>query len=369
MLSSYCYLLFKFIFALSYNMIFMNRYTQLLLLAVFTLFLSFNSMSQIGGESTYNFLNLSNSARAAAMGGNFVAIDDNDITLSVTNPSIISPEMDNQIALSFVDYYSDINYGFASYSKTIPKYGSFVASVQYINYGEFIYTNNLGEEEGTFTANENAIMLGWGRALDSSFSIGANVKFISSFMETYSSYGVAVDIAGTYNNRKKQLTASLVFRNIGRQIKNYNPDVYESLPFEIQFGVSKRLQHLPFRYSLLLTNLQTFDLSYIDPNDIANQPDPFTGEVPDNTDNFGKKVLRHVVVGGEFLPTKNFSVRVGYNYRRRQEMKVDTKRSTVGFSWGIGFRVSKFQFNYSRAAYHLVGSPNYITITTNLNSF
>ncbi|MEA3505063.1 MAG: type IX secretion system protein PorQ [Bacteroidota bacterium] len=347
----------------------MNRFTRLLILTVFTALFSFNAIAQIGGDGTYSFLNLSNSARASALGGNFVAIDDNDITLSVTNPSIISPEMDNRIALSFVDYYADINYGFASYSKTFSKYGSFVASVQFINYGEFIYTNNLGEEEGTFTANENAIMIGWGRALDSTFSIGANVKFISSFMESYSSYGIAVDIAGTYNNPDRQLTASLVFRNIGRQIKNYNPGVNESLPFEIQFGVSKRLKHLPFRYSLLLTNLQTFDLTYIDPNDVANQPDPFTGEVPDNTDNFGKKVLRHVVIGGEFIPTKNFSVRLGYNYRRRQEMKVDSKMGTVGFSWGVGFRISKFQFNYSRAAYHLVGSPNYITITTNLNSF
>jgi len=50
-------------------------------------------------------------------------------------------------------------------------------------------------------------------------------------------------------------------------------------------------------------------------------------------------------------------------------MKVDSKLGTVGLSWGLGFRVSKFHFSYSRAAYHLVGSPNYITITTNLSEF
>jgi hypothetical protein len=41
----------------------------------------------------------------------------------------------------------------------------------------------------------------------------------------------------------------------------------------------------------------------------------------------------------------------------------------VGFSWGLGLKVSKFQIDYSRATYHLNGSPNYITIRTNLSDF
>ena len=79
--------------------------------------------------------------------------------------------------------------------------------------------------------------------------------------------------------------------------------------------------------------------------------------------------MRHIVIGGELILTKNFNIRLGYNYQRRQEMKVDTKLSTIGFSWGFGFKISKFRFNYSRSAYHLVGSPNYITMTTNLSDF
>jgi hypothetical protein len=41
----------------------------------------------------------------------------------------------------------------------------------------------------------------------------------------------------------------------------------------------------------------------------------------------------------------------------------------VGFSWGLGLKVSKFNFSYSRAAMHLVGSPNYITVSTNLGDW
>jgi hypothetical protein len=79
--------------------------------------------------------------------------------------------------------------------------------------------------------------------------------------------------------------------------------------------------------------------------------------------------MRHVVIGAEFLPTKNFSIMGSYNYERRQELKDPVKVSTVGFSWGFGLRIKQFNLSYARARYHLAGSPNNITISTNLRNF
>jgi len=331
--------------------------------------LTFNSFGQIGGDYTYKFLTLPNSARIAAMGGNFLAISDNDVALTLTNPSLISKEMNNQLALSIVDYYTDINYGFAMYSRTFDKYGSFTGAMQYIDYGKFTYANENGEQNGNFNAGEYALQLGWGRKLDSLFTIGANVKAIYSNFDEYNSFGIAVDVAGTYYNPRTFFTMSLIGRNIGRQITYYDNN-NEPLPFELQFGLSKRLQHLPFRYSILITHLEKWDLTYTDPNDNTSV-DQLTGEPKKegDFDKFGDKLMRHIIIGGEFIPTKNFSIRLGYNYQRRQEMKVESKRGTVGFSWGIGFRVSKFNFSYARSAYHLEGSPNFITISTHLSDF
>lgn len=335
-------------------------------------FLAHTSVNaQIGGSSTYRFLNLPNSPRVAALGGNFVAISDNDLAAGLNNPSLINEGMHNSISLNFVDYFADINYGFASYSRTYDKIGSFAASVQYLNYGKFTYADETGildENAGEFTGNELAFVVGWGRRLDSLFSIGANLKAVTSSLETYNSFGMAVDVAGTYHARSG-FTASLVARNIGRQLSTYTPGNVEPLPFEIQLGLSKKLKHLPFRYSLLLTNLQKWDLTYVDPAE--NTVDPFTGEVKTKSEagTFADKAMRHVVIGGEFVPTRNFSFRVGYNYQRRQEMKLESKRSTVGFSWGFGFRVSKFNFSYARSAYHLAGSPNFLSIAFNLSDF
>ena len=347
------------------------RKLSLQLLILLSVFSFLNVRAQIGGTSTYRFLNLPNSPRVAAMGGNFVAISDNDLSVGLNNPSLITGEMHNAVSLNFVDYFSDINYGFASYSRTYEKAGSFAASMQYINYGRFTYTDETGiltEDAGEFSAGEFALVLGWGRRLDSLFSIGANLKTIYSSFETYNSFGLGVDVAGSYHS-PSGFTASLIARNIGTQLKTYTAGNNEPLPFEIQLGISKRLQHLPFRYSVLLTNLQKWDLTYYDPAE--DEIDPFTGEVKTKSKagEFADKAMRHVVIGGEFIPTKNFSFRLGYNYQRRQEMKVHSKRSTVGFSWGIGLRVSKFNFSYARSAYHLAGSPNFLSVAFNLSDF
>lgn len=349
----------------------MNKKVYLLILLSFVFLFPHSLSAQIGGNSTYKFLNLTSSARAAAMGGSFVAVKDGDVTQALFNPSVISPQMDNSLGLSFVDFYTDINYGYASYAKSFNKIGTYALTMQYTNYGEFTYADETGQTYGTFTANEMALNIGWGRELDSLFSIGANLKMIYSGLEDYQSYGLAVDVAGSYHNPDKRLTLSLIARNIGTQLKPYRPDNYESLPFELNIGLSQRLKHLPFRYSILLTNLQKWDLTYDDPNDPDQQVDPITGEVQDEDgfSDFADKAMRHIVIGGEFIPSKFLSIRFGYNYQRRQELGVYNKMGTVGFSWGIGLRISKFQIDFSRATYHLSGSPNYITIRTNLSDF
>ncbi|NCC72219.1 MAG: type IX secretion system protein PorQ [Sphingobacteriia bacterium] len=345
-----------------------NTYLYIFSFLLFTT-LSRQVNAQIGGDAVYKFLNLTSSARAAAVGGSFMAVDDGDLSMALFNPSIINPRMDNNLSMSFVDYFAGVNYGFASYANSFREIGSYAATVQYISYGDFTYADETGQTYGNFGASELALNLGWGRKLDSLFMIGANLKFIHSGLEDYTSCGLAVDIAGSYVNPKHQLTVSLVARNIGTQLKPYRDSNTEKLPLEINLGISQRLKHMPFRYSILLTNLQKWDLTYDDPNDPANNVDPITGEVVDgdNASEFLDKAMRHVVIGGEFLPTKNLTLRFGYNYQRRQELGVYNKMGTVGFSWGIGVKISKFQIDYARATYHLNGSPNYFTIRTNLS--
>lgn len=345
-----------------------NRFTSylfiLLLLPVF-------GFSQSESGTTYAFLNLPFSARTIAMGGNFLSIYDHDISLALDNPSLISDQMDKQLQLNFVDYFSDINYGSVSYGHKFEKLGTFVTSMQFMNYGDFDYATETGERLGSFSASDYALNIGWSRALDSTFFIGANLKALYSNYESYNSFGVAVDVAATYFLAERKMSASIIFRNIGSQIKTYTPNTREPLPFEIQAGFSKELAHLPLRFSLLLTNLQKWDLTYTDV--FATTTNTFNTDEPEvqnsGIDGFADKLMRHIVLGLELKPMKALSLRLGYNYLKRKEMTIPTRLSTVGFSWGFGLNIYKFQINYARNAQHLAASPNYLSIVTNLGQF
>jgi len=344
--------------------------------AIYTLILIILStlkvQAQIGGDNTYEFLNLTTSARIAAMGGDFLTINDNDINLVQANPSLLNPSMHNHLGVAYVDFFTNVNYGTASYSRTFDKLGSFASSIKYVSYGKFDYADATGERYGSFYAGETSLDIGWGRRLDSLFSIGANLKFIYSSLESYNSLGIATDVAGSYISQNKMFTLSLIGKNIGRQLKAYEGGNIEPMPFELQLGSSVRLLHAPLCFSFLYNHLEKWKLNYDDPSDIKT--DPITGEVQeesisDKLAKFSDNLARHVVIGAELYIGKNINLRGGFNYKRRQEMKVETKTATVGFSWGIGIRITKFHISYSRSAFHLAGSPNYITIATNLSSF
>jgi len=62
-------------------------------------------------------------------------------------------------------------------------------------------------------------------------------------------------------------------------------------------------------------------------------------------------------------------VDLGYNYKRRQEMKMNSWPGMVGFSFGFGFRIKKFHMAYGRSSYHLAGGSNHFSLTTNLSQF
>lgn len=327
--------------------------------------------AQLGGNSTYTFLNLTHSARVAALGGKVASIPDDDLNLSFHNPSNLHEGMSDHLVVNYVNYFSDINFGYVSYARHFEGIGDFAGGLNYINYGKFIAADQMGTITGEFRAAEYSLNLIYSRALDSLFRIGVNLKPVYSVLENYHSFGLLADIGLTFTNREKLFSAGLVLRNAGFQLKPYHEGHREPVPFEILLGVSQKLRHAPFRFSLVAHNLQKPDLRYEDPNRTTGEFDPLTGEpVPVNKwEKLGDNIMRHLIFGVEFTPLENFYIRAGYNYQRRQELKISTRTAMVGFSWGFGIRISKFHLSYGRASYHLAGASNHFSLSTDLTSF
>jgi len=338
-----------------------------LFITVFLLLLFQAGMGQKGGESTYSFLGLTNSARVAALGGEVVSLMDDDINMVFHNPALLSPGMHNNLSLNYVNYFAGVNYGYASYGYTLSDVGNFAAGMHYVNYGTFDRTDELGVSQGTFRASEYALNLFYSRNfLDSAFTAGVNLKPIFSSLEQYNSFGLALDLGVTYAFSNSLTTVGLVFKNMGTQISTYAAD-REPLPFEIQAGITQGLAHAPFRFTLTFQHLERWDLSYaLEDDDLS-----FSGndEEKSGFDNFADNLMRHVVLSTEFLLGENFHVDLGYNYKRRKEMGVNARPGMVGFSMGFGFRVSKFHFSFGRASYHLAGGTSHFSLTTNLSEF
>ena len=111
----------------------MKKISSLILITTICFLFTFsNSFSQ-----TYQFLNLDLSARAAALGGTFVANND-DPDVIFYNPAGIGLLEKNPISFSFVKHLLDINLASLSYSTDWKGVGRIGAAVSYINYGKLL---------------------------------------------------------------------------------------------------------------------------------------------------------------------------------------------------------------------------------------
>ena len=319
----------------------------------------------------YRALTDANSARVVALGGLPLPMHDGDLQTVVFNPSSISPEMNNQMVLSYVgDFNIGTNFATAQYSHTFEKLGSFAASVQYYNYGSMQYVSESGNVDGsTFNVSDYAVTLGWGRELTDKWSIGANLKYAGVQYESGQAGALGVDVAATYwsySNWAFTLTA----RNIGRQIYSRELNVTNKwLPFSVDFMASKKLNHLPLTIILGYKDIQHWNKLYKDPLDLSGYYDPITGQYqePSKASKFFTNLGCHLVVGGELALGKNLFLRASYNYETFRNMGVPEKRSLVGFSVGFGVRIKAFQIDYARSRNNIVGSPNFLTLRVDLS--
>jgi len=314
------------------------------------------AFSQTGGDNVYEFLNLTHSGLVSSLGGTNVSLPGNNLNLVYHNPALLNSSMDKTLALNYVNYFAGINYGLAMYSKSYEGVGNFAAGLTYLNYGSFTEADASGVITGDFSAAEYAFSMVYSHEIDSLFSIGVNFKPVLSHLEKYTSFGFAFDIGASYHNRSNLFSTGLVIRNAGYQVTTYAGEPRQNLPFEIQAGVSQRLAHAPFRFSLTLKHLEKFDLTheYKDPASTVSTNAASSG--------FSENMLRHIILGVELIPHKNFYFSGGYNYQRRRELEIDSKVSTVGLSWGFGIKTSWLDIEFGRATYHLAGSSSHVSL-------
>lgn len=336
-----------------------KKFYPALLLLVTTM-----SFGQIGGKYAYQFLNLVTSPRQAALGGKIVTLYDYDVNQGFFNPATINDEMDKQLSVNYGSYYGEVTYGTAAYAYKYDRYTPTIQlGVNYVNYGTFEGRDEAGLLTGDFTGSEIALSGGTSYNIPySDFYIGFNAKLISSTLESYNSFGGAVDFGALYIDEKNEITYGLSLRNIGSQFTTYAGQ-FEPLPFEIIAGISQKMENVPIRWHLTMENLQQWNIAFSNPNRAEQN---IEGGSTAEKVSFFNNALRHVIAGAELFPGKPFNIRLGYNFRRGEELRVVEKRNFSGISLGMSLRFNKIRFDYSYSRYTLAANTSLFGLMINL---
>lgn len=330
-------------------------YTIILVLTTFTF-----TIAQTGGDQTYEFLNLSPNARTTALSGIYIATLDDDVSLSWQNPALINKSMQWKPQWSNQIYLADISHGYLAFSKNfIPKLNT-AAGIKYISYGTFAGRDEFNNDLGEIKAGEFALQLGASYQLKENLIVGANSKWINSNLGGYKSAGTALDLAVLYTDSAKQFNATLVLQHIGFQFSKYG-DVREKLPFDARLSISKKLKHLPFRFSVVAHHLQKWNIRFNDPALQENNIFVIdTAQVKEKS-YFVDKFFQHLNFAGEFYFGKSLNLRFGYSHLRKKELAYVERPWLSGISLGFGFDVKRFNIDYGVAFYTYPATTSHFT--------
>ena len=166
-----------------------------------------------------------------------------------------------------------------------------------------------------------------------------------------------------YIDEVNEVNYALVIRNVGTQFTTYS-GTNEKLPMEIMAGISQQVENVPIRWHLTLENLQQWKIAFSNPNRAVNSLD---GGTTEEKVSFFNNALRHVIVGAELFPTKSFNIRLGYNFRRGEELKLVEQRNFSGISLGFGLKMGRLKFDYSYSRYTLAANTSLFGLTINFN--
>jgi len=302
--------------------------------------------AQPGPITGFSFLRFEPSARAAALGGSFSSVYGDDVNGLFYNPALLNASMHNTLSVSYLNFLSDVNAGFLAYGRTYEALGSVGVGIRFLTWGDVQGGDEQGNKTGSFGAGDVALTVGLARSYGETFRYGGNVHFVHSQIESYRASALAADVGIVYHLAASRFTASASVNNVGFALQSLGAE-RDELPMDLRLGVSKRLEHVP-----LLLSLTVYNLNH--PNEVADG----TGAI--------SRALHFVLIGGEFQFSPAFNLRFGYNHRRHEALKAQSRLDTAGLGVGFGLKVAGANVDYAFNSWSSAGGLHQFTLRTKL---
>ena len=236
--------------------------------------------------------------------------------------------------------------------------------VRYFSLGNITFTDNLGNEFGSFRPREFGIDVGYSRKLSKNSGIGVTLKFISSNLAggtvvgstTYKTgNAVAADIGYYHNDVKADgdgFSWGAVLSNLGTKISyTDNADAKDFIPANLGLG---------FNYNNKINSTNNISFG-IELNKLLVPTPPAEGDVAglaayrkkgvlgswfssfgDAPGGFSEEIKEfQVSLGAEYWYNNQFALRAGYFYENK------SKGNRRYFTAGLGLKYNIFGFNFA----------------------
>lgn len=310
---------------------------KLLILLVFALIIPAIAFGQIitnvskVGTTSAQFLKIEAGARAIAMGGAFVAVD-NDATALYWNPAGIARLSRMETILIHTNWLADVSFDFVGLILPMNSFGTLGLSITSLSMGEQI-VRTVANPEGTgekYDAGDIAVAVSYAKNLTDRFSIGFSAKYIQQKIWNMSSSSIALDIGTLFTTGFYGMKIGMSISNFGGKMRLEGKDTqifYD--PDKVKLGNNDRIPaqlitdefDLPliFRVGLAMDiisserNCITVAVDAVHPND--------------NTENLN--------IGAEYVYDNLLFLRTGYK-------NLFTRDSEEGFTVGAGIEYGAF---------------------------
>ncbi|MCX6828691.1 MAG: PorV/PorQ family protein [candidate division Zixibacteria bacterium] len=275
------------------------------------------------GTAGAQFLKVGVGARYQGLGEASVAAV-NDIYSMYWNPAGLTGIDQSQLALTYVNYLTDINLNYVAYARRFENLGIFGASVTVLSMGDQEITT-VEEPEGTgfkYSASSYAFQLSFARELTTQFSFGASLKYLGEKIYRERAAGFAFDFGTLLRTGYRSLRIGMNISNMGPEMKfdgpdldvSYDPD--QSNPNHDPFN--SRLKVDPYDLPLTFRVGMAYDLNFG-----ADAKLMLAVEAKHPNDNTQQGSL-----GAEFNWKDKYFLRGGYKFNYAEE----------GLGLGAGFR-------------------------------
>lgn len=317
--------------------------------------------------SSYDFLLKETSAKMAALGGFTVSQRDDEVLSVYGNPAVLNGKMRKSAAFTVNPSLGNLMQYNAAYADSSRLTGNWYAGIQYLDYGRMTERDAAGVRLGEFGASQYAFSLGSSQK-KGNFILGAALRFAGFQIRDETSLALMADMGVFFRHPRRSTTFGFSVRNLGGVIRRFQSSGSRMpVPFNIQAGLSYKLEHMPLRVTATAFYLQKPDIQYVDPN-APGTLDP-NGVLVKEKKKISEQIARHLSLGGEFLFHRNFHVRVGYNHLRRKELRPESGAGLTGFSLGCMVNTRPVQFSYTYGGWQPAGGNHFITLVCRFSEF